>query len=234
MLPKIDQPLFELTIPSTKQKVTFKPFTVKEEKLLLIAQESGDDVSIIKSMLQIVNNCVTDQGFNCETLATFDLEYAFLKIRAKSVNNIVKVAYKDNEDEEVYDFEIDIDELEIEIPAVDNKISVDGNIGIVMKYPPARIIQDAKEFENNIELMTFFIINCIDTVYDKAGVYEFNDYTNEEKSDFLDSLPVNAFDKIKDFFEAMPKLHHVIEYKNSLGNDRKIELNNIKDFFPWG
>lgn len=235
MLPKIDQPLFDLTIPSSGAKVEFRPFLVKEEKLLLIAQESNSDTDMIRAMKQVVNNCVQDADFNIDRITTFDLEYMFLKIRARSVNNIITVSYRDNEDNQIYKFEIDLDAIELEMPKDVNKtVKVGTNIGITMKYPSASIVDKIREFENEIDLMTFFIVNCIDTIYDEEEVYDAKDHSDEELAKFLDELPVEAFDKIKDFFETMPKLYHKLEYVNKEGNKRTIELKNIKDFFMWG
>lgn len=234
-LPRVDQPLFELTVPSTGQKVLFRSFLVKEEKILLVAQESNSDVDMIRAMKQVVNNCVQDASFDIDRIATFDLEYMFLKIRAKSVNNIIKVSYRDNEDGEVYEFEIDLDKIELEMPEnVEKNLKVGKNVGITMKYPPSSIVEKMREFDNEIDLMTFFVINCIDTIYDEDTIYDTKEYTEEQLTEFLDSLPVEAFDKIKDFFETTPKLYHKLEYKNKNGNDRVIELKNIKDFFMWG
>jgi hypothetical protein len=235
MLPKIDQPLFDLKVPSTGETVMFRPFLVKEEKLLLIAQESGNDTDMIRAIKQIVNNCIQDEGFKIDRCTTFDLEYMFLKIRAKSVNNIITVSYRDNEDGKVRDFEINLDHIEIEMPKnVEKNVKVGKNVGITMKYPPASIIDQIREFENEVDLMTFFIVNCIDTIYDDEEIHHSYDHTYEELAEFLDSLPVDAFDKIKDFFQTMPNLQYKIEYDNDNGNKRTIELNNIKDFFMWG
>lgn len=235
MLPKIDQPLFDLTIPSTKQKVHFRPFTVKEEKLLLIAQQANDDLEMIKAIMQVVNNCVQDDSFRVERLATFDLEYMFIKIRARSVNNIIKVAYRDNEDNEVYNFEIDADELEVEVPEkLNDLVKLNDDTGIKLKFPPASIVHEAKEFEDSVELMMFFIIHCLDEIYQGEELYNAVDFSYEEKKAFVEELPASAFDQMKVFFEGMPKLRHELTYKNKLGNDRKIVMDSIRDFFTWG
>lgn len=235
MLPKIQQPLFDLVIPSTEEKVMFRPFLVKEEKILLIAQEANSDVDMIRAMKQVVNNCVQDASFNIERITTFDLEYMFIKIRAKSINNIVTVSYRDNEDHEIYEFQIDLDEIELEMPKdVEKNVKVGTNVGLTMKYPGANLVDKLREFDNEVDLMTFFIANCIDTIYNDEEIFDARDHTEEELSEFLDELPVEAFDKIKDFFNAMPKLYHKLEYTNKLGNVRMIELKNIKDFFMWG
>ena len=230
-LPKIDQPLFSMTVPSTGQKVTFRPFLVKEEKLLLIAQQSDEDVEMVRAIKQVLNNCIQDK-IDVNDRSTFDLEYMFLKLRARSVNNMVKLTYRDNEDEELYTFDVDLDKVEIEMPKeVNNKIKITDKIGMTMKYPPASISDRMRDFANQVELLTFFITNCIDTIYDEEDVYVASEYTEEELTAFLDTLDVNTFDKVREFFENMPKLQHKITYKNKLDNEREIVLSSIRDFF---
>lgn len=235
-LPKISQPIFDVVVPSTKKKVEFRPFLVKEEKILLIAQQGGNDGEIIRAIKQILNNCVITAGFNVDELTTFDLEYLFLKLRARSVNNIVKLSYRDTEDEEVYDFELDLDQVEITYPekTIDLNIKITDDVGMTMKFPSASITDKMGTFENEVDLMTFFIVNCIDTIHDADEVYVASEYSENEITEFLDGLDVKSFDSIRKFFESMPKLYHKFEYKNKLGNERVIELTNLRDFFMWG
>jgi len=233
-LPKIDQPIFDMTIPSTGKKITFRPFLVKEEKILLIAQQSGNDTEIIRAIKQILNNCI-QEDLDIDGLAIFDLEYMFLKLRSKSVNNVVKLSYRDNEDDEIYNFELDLDTIELDMPeSVNSKIEITKDVGMTMKYPSASITDRMKDFENEVDLMTFFIINCIDTIYDEDSVYVADDFNEKEISEFLDGLDVKTFEKIREFFEEIPRLYHKIEYKNSAGSNRSIELTSLKDFFMWG
>lgn len=233
-LPKIDQPLFDMTIPSTGKKITFRPFLVKEEKILLIAQQSGNDTEIIRAIKQILNNCVQEE-LDLDSLAIFDLEYMFLKLRARSVNNVVKLSYRDTEDGEVYDFEVDLDKIEIQMPEkLNSKIEINKNVGMTMKYPSASITDRMKDFENEVELMTFFIVNCIDTIYDEESVYVVEEFSEDEVTEFLDGLDVKSFEKIREFFETIPRLYHKIEYTNSIESKRTIELTSLKDFFMWG
>jgi hypothetical protein len=233
MLPQITLPTFSINIPSTKQASIFRPFLVREEKILLIAQE-GDDADILRAIKQIVSNCSVDK-LDINKLTTFDLEYLFLKLHAKSVNNIAKLSYKDGEDDKVYEFEVDLDKIEVEFNEDNNKkIKVNDTVGIVMKYMSADVSEKIKKFENEIELLNFFIINSMDTVYDENSVYQVSEFKDSEVTEFIDSLPAKAFNKIKKFFETMPKLEHVINYKNSLGTDRTIKLRSVKDFFMWG
>lgn len=233
-LPKIDQPLFDMIIPSTGRKIAFRPFLVKEEKILLIAQQSGNDSEIIRAIKQILTNCIVDD-IDLDTFAIFDLEYAFLKLRSKSVNNVVKLSYRDTEDDEVYDFELDLDTIEIDMPeSINSKIEITKDVGMTMKYPSASITDRMKEFDNEVDLMTFFIVNCVDTIYDDENVYVADDFSEEEISEFLDGLDVKTFEKIREFFESVPRLYHKIEYTNIGGNQRSIELSSLKDFFMWG
>lgn len=233
-LPKIDQPIFDMTIPSTGKKITFRPFLVKEEKILLIAQQSGNDTEIIRAIKQILNNCIQEE-LDINSLAIFDLEYMFLKLRSKSVNNVVKLSYRDNEDDEIYNFELDLDTIEIEMPeSTNSQIAITDNVGMTMRYPDASITDRMKDFENEVDLMTFFIINCIDTIYDEDNVYVAAEFSEKEITEFLDGLDVKTFEKIREFFESIPRLYHKIEYKNSMGSDRTIELSSLKDFFMWG
>jgi len=233
-LPKIDQPLFDVIVPSNGKKIMFRPFLVKEEKLLLISQQGGEDTEVIRAIKQILRLCVQDEDFNVDALTTFDLEYLFLKLRAKSVNNVVKLSYRDNEDGKIYNFELDLDTIEVEIPkAVNATIEVAEGISMVMKYPSASITDKIQQFDNEVDLMTFFIINCIDTIMTPEEIFSASDYSDKELEEFLDQLPVTSFETIREFFEKMPKLYHKIEYTNEQGNIRSIELNNLKDFFMW-
>lgn len=233
-LPKIDQPLFDVIVPSSGKKIMFRPFLVKEEKLLLISQQGGEDTEVIRAIKQILRLCVQDEDFNVDTLTTFDLEYLFLKLRAKSVNNVVKLSYRDNEDGKIYNFELDLDTIEVEMPKdVNATIEVAEGISMVMKYPSASITDKIQQFDNEVDLMTFFIINCIDTIMTPEEIFSASDYSDKELEEFLDQLPVTSFETIREFFEKMPKLYHKIEYTNEQGNIRSIELNNLKDFFMW-
>ena len=231
-LPTIEQPIFEMKIPSTGKNVKFRPFLVREEKILLIAQQGGNDKDVIRAIKQILSACLTD-NIDVDQLATFDLEYMFLKLRARSVNNIVKLAYRDTEDDKVYDFEIDLDEIELEVKPVNNKIKVNDEIGIIMKYPAASITDELGEYDNEVDLLLFFVRKCIHEIFDSENVYPANESTEEEMNEFIDSLDVQTFERIREFFDSIPTLSHTLKYTNSNGSERVIELNNLKDFFMW-
>lgn len=236
MLPKIDKPLFDLNVPSMNKAFKFRPFTVKEEKILLMAQQSGDDKDIILAIKQVINNCCQDPIFDVDDLATFDLEYMFLKLRAKSVNNIIEVSYRDNEDDELYDFRIDLDEVEmINLDSDSSKIiPVNDTIGLKMKYPSVTIIDNVPEYKDPAEIIDYLVKNCIDCIYDEDNVYNTKDISPEELDDWLDSLDLETFTKIREFFDKLPQMYHKLTYTNSKGTERVIELNSLNDFFMLG
>lgn len=228
-LPKIDVPTFTLTIPSTKKELGFRPFLVKEEKILLMAQQ-GTETDMISAIKQIINNCCLDK-LDVDTLATFDLEYLFLKLRGKSVNNIIELKFKDNEDEKVYDFQIDLDKIEVTFPEENNpKIKINDKLGIIMKYPSVNATQSVMNVEDRAEMFNKILVNSVEMIYDDEEVYPVSDHTEEELLEFIDNLDSKTFKKIEKFFENMPRLTHVLEYTNTKGNKRKIELNTVQDF----
>ena len=238
-LPKIKIPLFDVTIPSTKKDAKFSPFLVKEEKILLIAQSGGSKREMVNSLKQVINNCVTmldGTDVDVDTLTTFDLEYIFLKIRSKSVENIVKLKYLDHEDEKEYEFEVRLDDIAIKYtPDHSNKVKINDDIGIVLRYPTASIINtfDKEEDEDlsETEISIAMVKHCIDKIYDKEQVYLVSECAPGELDEFIDSMNVKAFEGIQKFFESMPTMYHKIEYTNSKGTARVIELTTLDDFF---
>jgi len=234
-LPKIKHPIHEYTIPSTRKKELFRPFLVREEKILLIAKASGDQADILRAVKQVVNNCAINKAFDIDKIAIFDVEYLFLRLRAVSINNMVKVSYIDNEDKEVYDFEIDLSKVEVKFPEnIDQIIKVNDKITIVMKHPPASLFDD-KDFTNSGDNAFYeLIVRCIDKIYEDDDVYNPADYSKEEIEDFLNDLDIDVFEKIQIFMSEMPKLYYRIEYKNKNEKDRVIELTSLADFFTLG
>lgn len=234
-LPKIDKPTFTMIVPSQKKEVRFRPFLVKEEKILLIAQQGGTDKEMIDALKQILANCVVESGFNVNDLTTFDLEYMFLKLRAKSVSNVIKVSYQDIEDDKIYDFDIDLDTIEVEFdPEHENKIEISDGIGMIMRDPSVNIVNDIPAEANEIEVADHLIRNCIDKVYDAENVYSMAEHSDEEIEEFIDNLDVATYEKLNKFFETLPKMKHVLNYTNERGTERQIVLSGLRDFFTWG
>lgn len=234
-LPKINHPTFEVTLPSSKDKIVVRPFLVKEEKILLMAMQGEDSDEIINSIKQVINNCIITEGVDIDKLATFDLEYLFLKIRARSVNNVIKLTYKDLEDELKYDVEVNLDEVEVKFdPAHTNKIEVTDKLGFYLAYPHAGMSEKISNTDSEADLFFDILKNCIDKIYDGDNVYMASDSSSEELEEFLQNLDVKSFKKIQDFFQTMPRLYHEIKYTNSLGNERTIKLSSLNDFFMLG
>jgi len=233
-LPKIDYPIYTINVPSTKENFKFRPFLVKEEKLLLMAKESENSSDILSAIKQIITNCSLENKFDIDKYAIFDLEYIFLKLRSFSVDNIVKVGYKDFEDEKIYNFEIDLDEVKIIFPEkIDNNIKITENSGIVMRFPPASLYSDKEFLEIEKDYMFELIIRCIDKIYYEDEIYETKNYKKEEINEFLENLNIKVFENIQKFLLNVPKMEYIIKYKNSLDNDREIALTSLNDFFTW-
>jgi hypothetical protein len=231
-LPKIKHQLYDFTIPSTGKKETFRPFLVKEEKILLTAKASDDPADSLRAVKQIVNNCATSKSFNIDKLAIFDIEYLFLQLRAVSVSNVVELSYRDTEDDQVYPFRIDLREVTVQFPEkVEKKIKVTDSLGIVMKWPESSLFDDKNYLNSGDQAFYELILRCIDKIYDGEEVYNPEDYTAAELETFIDECGVNTFEKIQDFMRAAPRLYHKLTYTNANGNERVIELIGLTDFF---
>jgi hypothetical protein len=234
-LPTIQHPTFSLVLPSTQQRVSFRPFLVKEEKILLIAQSGGDQGDIVRAIKQVISNCITDPNINVEDFATFDLEYFFIKLRSKSVQNIIELQYKDNEDSKTYTVEVDLDLVEvIADKQANNKIEITPTSGITLQYPRLSIMDQVEKLDDVVDFNFAIMQACIDTIYDAGVTYKTSDFTPEEVRVYLDSLDVKSYQQIQLFIEAMPRVEHVIKYTNSNGKEVKITLKTLTDFFTLG
>lgn len=231
-LPKIQYPVTEFTVPSTGKELSFRPFLVKEEKILLMAQQTKDKKEILKAIKQIINNCSVEK-IDVNKLLIVDLEYLFLQLRAISVNNVVELTYTDNEDGEDYKFKVNLQEIEVKKPKkkVSNKIEVTPEIGLILKHGNGDTVDQMTDIHNESELMSFYIKHCIEQVYDKDNVYVMSEMEAKDIEEFVDQLPSTALEKIRAFFATAPRMEHVITYKNKKGSDRKIVLNTLEDFF---
>ncbi len=231
-LPVIQHPIFNINIPSLKKEYKFRPFLVKEEKLLLMAKESQSETDIFTVIKQIAQNCSLDPKLDVNKLTIFDLEYIFLRLRSISVDNIVKINFKDFEDSKVYEFDVNIDEISVKFPKkTENTVKINSKTGIIMKYPSASLYGD-QDFLNLEKNHLFeLIIRCVDKIYDGEEVYEAKNFSKKDIESFLENLSVKVFEQVQAFLTSTPKLEYVIDYKNSLGNDRKIVLNKLSDFF---
>lgn len=230
-LPKIDMPLFELEVPSTKQKVKYRPFTVKEEKILLIAQESKDMDQMIVAIKQIINNCVVK--IDVDELAMFDLEYILINVRAKSVDNELTFYINDPDTKEKTELVIDINDIKMVIPEThSNTISLSSDTSIVMRYPTINELNTLISNRNEQQILFEIMLNCIDKlIVEEDQVYNFKDYSREEIEAFIDDLTSTTINKIKTFFETMPRLRHECPYKDSNGKQKTFVVEGMETFF---
>lgn len=229
-LPKINAPTYELTIPSIDQQVTYRPFLVKEEKILLMANQDEDDTQgMIRAMRQIINNCILTANFDSENLPLFDIEYIFLKLRAKSVGEKSEVGYQCPECESVNKVIINLEEVQvIKNENHTNQIQLDERIGVILKYPDMYSITNSTEIEDIMGILC----KCIDMIYDGDEVHDASEYDLEEIINFVDSLTQDQFQKMQNFFETMPKLSHDIDYNCSkCGHEQILVIEGLQNFF---
>ena len=230
-LPKIDLPIYELQLPSNGKRVKYRPFTVKEEKILLIAKETEDSGQIITAIKQIVNNCLID--YDIDDLALFDLEFIIITIRSKSVDNTVKFEIADPETEEKISLELDLSKVKIEKSKDhDNKIKISDEFTMYLKYPGidnffAMINDKNPSAEKNYNMM----ISCIDKIVSEDDVFNLKDFSKKEINDFVESLSSDVTVKMKKFFDTIPKVTHEIPYVNSKGENKTFVIQGTQSFF---
>lgn len=242
MLPKIDVPIYTVKLLSTGKPVRFRPFTVKEEKLFLMTNETDDVKAILETTKQVLNNCILDE-VDIENLPMFDIENIFLNIRARSVGEIIKLNYKCNNivtDEKGEDSKcdnlvnIELNVLEIkpeENNQHDKKIVISENVGIVMKYPSFKLFENVNLSDDPNSIIET-ALKCIDYIYDKDNIYYSKDIPKQELDEFIDSLQSKDLEKIKKFFETMPKLKKQVHFKcKKCEYEENINVEGIESFF---
>ncbi len=228
-LPKIKHPTYNFTIPSTKKNVNVRPFTVQEEKILLMAKSSDKTEDIIASVKQIIRNCIIDP-VDVDQLATFDIEYLFVKLRSKSIGEVVDLVYKDPDTEEEIKFKINLEDVEVKYdPDHSNKIMLNNDVGVVMKYPTLNDVKQVEMESDDENSILNVLINCIDKIFDDEKVY--SDFSKDELIDFIDNLPIESMNEIKKFFDTMPVLIHNVTLTNKNGDTREITLKGLNSFF---
>jgi hypothetical protein len=242
MLPKIDVPIHEVKLISTGKPVRFRPFLVKEQKLFLMASESEDPKEIVTVIRQVLKNCVLDE-IDIDNLPTFDLEYLFMHLRARSVEEVVDLRYKcnnltkDEAGEEkkctgVVEFKLNLLEVEpSKDPNHTNKIQITENLGICMKYPTFEMIQKYEDANEN-EIISKILADCVDYIYDKEQIYRAKDSTREELEEFIDNLQQKDLEKIKQFFDTMPEVKKNVHFKcPKCSYEEDITLKGMQSFF---
>ena len=237
-LPKINTPEYKLNIPSTDEEITYRPFLVKEEKILLVAQETGGEKEQYLAIQNLIKGCVSEK-LEVDKLPMFDLEYIFLNIRAKSVGEIAKLKVICPDDEKTtVDVEVDLTKINIEMDEEHNpRIEITVKVGLLMSYPTMDLIGelslygdvDAKDSANK---MFELIADCMYQIWEGEEIHDCTDYTSKEKIDFLESLNHSQFEKIQKFFDSMPTLKKDVEVTNPHTNvTSTVTLRGITSFF---
>ena len=234
-LPKLNTPTYELEIPSTDEKIQYRPFLVKEEKILMMALETKDNAQIVNAVKDIVNEC-TFNKVNISTMPMFDTEYIFLQIRSKSVGEVSKLKLLCPDDKKTYaDVELDLNEVKVQVEDNHtNKIELTDDMGIIMTYPSIDSFSDTGIQEINATNMLEVIGSCILQIYENKGekVYEAKDQTKKELTEFIEQLNTKQFQDVQKFFDTMPRLKHTIKIKNpKTKKTSEVTLSGLNDFF---
>ena len=236
-LPKIATPIYELEIPSLKKKIRYRPFLVKEEKILIIALESEDSKQIANAVKNVISNCILSKGVKVEDLSTFDIEYLFLNIRGKSVGETVDVLITCPDDETTQvPMSINLDEINVEVdPKHSRDIKLDDNLTLRMRYPSmTEFIKNNFDSGDGVSVDDTFdlIISCIEQIYSEEESWTASDSTKKELLEFVEQLSSKQFKEVEKFFETMPKLSHTIKIKNpKTGVESEVVLEGLSAFF---
>lgn len=236
-LPKIATPKYELELPSTEETIQYRPFLVKEEKLLLIALESEDTKQITTAIKTVIKNCILSKGIKVESLPTFDIEYLFLNIRGKSVGEEIEVNIICPDDGETQvGVKINLDDIQVQKnEGHTNRIKLDDSIMMEMRYPSLdQFIKNNFDLDDkNAMDQSFDLIgSCIDKIYTEDEVWSASDVTKKEISDFLESMNSSQFKDIEKFFETMPKLSHTVKVTNPVTQvESEVVLEGLASFF---
>ena len=219
-LPRIAVPKYTLIIPSSGKEISYRPFLVKEEKILLIAMESGEEKEMIGAVQNIIENCVYDD-LDVKNMPMFDIEYIFLQLRAKSKGEIIDLSFDCDKCKKPIIVQIDLTKIETtRTEGHDIKIPLSDDVGVIMKYPSMEIQNIINKEKSDVENVFSTITSCIDSIWDKESVYASKDHTKEELNDFLESLPDDSFTKIQKFFDTVPVLKHEFELKCTSKNGK--------------
>jgi len=238
-LPKINTPTYELVLPSSGKKIKYRPFLVREEKILIMALETEDQKQITQAVIDILSSCIITKGVKLDKLATFDIEYLFLNVRSKSVGEQIEVNVTCPDDEKTsVPITIDIDSIKIE----KNKnhrdtIKLDDSLSLKLRYPSmeqfvSTNFESAEESGNEIKTTLDMIISCIDIIFNEEESWNASESTKKELEEFIDQLNTKQFKMIEDFFATMPKLTHTFKVKNPKTDvESTVKLEGLASFF---
>ena len=237
-LPKINTPTYELTLPSNNKKVRYRPFLVREEKILVLAMESGDQKQITDAIVEIINDCLLTKNVDVSKLPTFDIEYLFLNVRSKSVGETVEVNVTCPDDgKTTVETSINIDDIKVKKDKGHKMIiKLDDKYSMKLKYPSIdQFIENNFDFDNadtNVSQALSMLSTCIDMIYDQEESWDASESTKEELGEFIDQLNTKQFKEVEQFFKTMPKLTHTLKVKNpNTDVESEVVLEGLVSFF---
>ena len=236
-LPKINTPTYELTLPSNNKKIKYRPFLVREEKILIMALESENNEEITNAIIQILSDCISTKGVDVSKLSTFDIEYLFLNVRAKSVGETVEVNVTCPDDNKTsVQMEINIDSIKVQkTKGHKNIIKLDNQYSMKLKYPSIVEFIDnnfESDKESDVNKSLSMITSCIDMIYDNEESWDASDSTQQELEEFIEQLNSKQFKSVEKFFETMPKLSHKVKVTNpATGVESEVILEGLASFF---
>lgn len=238
-LPQVDVPIFELKLPSTGEEIRVRPFLVKEEKMLLIAAESGDTMDIINTTKQIISNCLVDKTVNVNTLPFFDIDFLFIALRAKSISDKVAVSFVcKNETEQgvcdqSFDTELDLSTVSVKKnPDVKSDIKLDNETLVKMKYPNYGIVKQVMSNETVLEKKIRIIAACIDRVIKKDKIFSSRDFTPDQIIDFVESLTEAHYKKLEEWIDNFPYFYISVNHTcESCKFEHRLEYKDFTSFF---
>jgi hypothetical protein len=230
-LPKIDLPIFEMALPSTGEKIKYRPFTVKEEKILLVAQEAKEASQEILAVKQVVNNCLIDKDVS--ELAMFDLEYVILVLRSRSIDNNIEFTIKDPNTQENVSLSIDLENIKItKSENHTNKIRINEEYILYLKYPTIDEYIKILEIDQTDPLVNYLLmVSCLEKLASEDEVHHFKNYSTNEIDIFVETFSGEVIKKIQHFFETMPKLRHEMKYTNKEGKEQTFVIEGMRSFF---
>lgn len=232
-LPKATAPVYEMIVPSTKKKIKYTPFLVRDKKALMLAHMSEDVKTMVNTLKEIIKNCVVGK-IDVDSLATFDIEKIFCMLRAKSEDELVKLSIECAGCKKETHTKIDLTSIEVNFPkGHTNKFTLFDKVGVVMKYPTYDMIVDITEKANDrVEAAFDSIIRCMDYIYNDEEIHKIKDTPKEDVIEFLENLTEQQLKKLESFFETMPKFSHTIDFKcPHCAREEKINIEGIENFF---
>lgn len=234
VLPKATHPVHKMVLPSTKQEVRFRPYLVKEEKILLMATESNDELEMVNATKQVLRNCLLDEDLDIDTMTIFDMQYAFIQLRAKSVGEIAELKIICKECEHPNDYNLNFNDLEVIIPEdLDFKIPLSDGIGVVMRFPQVGLLNEfAKKDMLHADNAIALIMSCIESIYKGPTVFDPRKETMEEQIEWVESLSRSDMEKIKAFTDKIPIVTKTVEFDcTECGAHNVREVGGMTDFF---